>query len=128
MEKAPRLRFVGRLALGMAVWFVAISLWFVCGHLWRVLTSVALMVFTTGAGTYVLGGGARLMIVSGLVVVVLALSPIEVSLRDRPGPMGVVPLVGGLLGPAGRERAARGEIASAGCIVTGFEPRWVVVW
>lgn len=59
---------------------------------------------------------------------VVSASPLEVSLRSVAGPPRIVPLVMGTLSPAGIERQKRGEFVSGGCVVSGFEPRWVVVW
>ena len=63
-----------------------------------------------------------------LLLVGSTLLPIDVSLRNYPGPPRFVPLVMGLLGPGAEEREARGEFMSGGCVVYGHEPQWVWVW
>jgi hypothetical protein len=64
----------------------------------------------------------RLIFVSFLIAVFL---PIDVSLRNFPGPPRFVPLVMGLR-PG--DRAEKGEVMLGGCMVRGTEPRWVWVW
>jgi hypothetical protein len=63
-----------------------------------------------------------------LTVAVLAISPVEVALAGRHGLPGIVPVLRGLPGPRALERARRGDVVLAGCMVSGFEPRWVVIW
>jgi hypothetical protein len=52
---------------------------------------------------------------------------VEVTLGAWHGFPHVVPVLCGLPGPQHFERARRGEIVLAGCMVTGYEPRWVLV-
>ena len=67
----------------------------------------------------------RLIFVTFLVAVFL---PIDVSLRNFPGPPRFVPLVMGLPGPQLSARAEKGEVILGGCLVSGNEPRWIWVW
>ncbi len=55
-------------------------------------------------------------------------SPLDVSFRSVQGPPRVVPLVMGTLPEEGFAAEKRGEFVGGGCIVSGFEPRWVIVW
>jgi hypothetical protein len=63
----------------------------------------------------------------GLALAVLAISPVEVAFGKCHGLPRVVPVLRGLPGPQALERARRGEVVLAGCVITGFEPRWVVL-
>jgi hypothetical protein len=54
--------------------------------------------------------------------------PIDVSILYWPGRPRIVPLVMGLPAPATIQRAQRGEVALGGCIVSGNEPRWILIW
>jgi len=54
--------------------------------------------------------------------------PVDISLNNVPGPPRFVPLVMGLPTEQAIEKAERGEIVLGGCIVTGNEPRLVLVW
>lgn len=44
------------------------------------------------------------------------------------GPPKLVPLVMGLPRPEMVERAKRGEVILGGCLVTGFEPKYYLIW
>lgn len=67
----------------------------------------------------------RLIFVSFLIAVFL---PIDVSLRNYPGPPRFVPLVMGLPLAQDSAQAKNGEVILGGCRVRGNEPRWVWVW
>jgi hypothetical protein len=92
------------------------------------LCGLGCLLFTGFAAAYAFGHGSLAFIATGLAVAVLAISPVEVAFAGRSGLPGIVPVVRGLPGPKALERARRGEVVLAGCMVTGFEPRWVVVW
>jgi hypothetical protein len=98
------------------------------GPVLRLLCGVSLLVFSGCLVAFVVGRARRATIFSGLACTCLALSPVEVSAMTRAGHPGIVPLVMGLPGPALLERAGRGEVILGGCIATGLEPRWVVIW
>jgi hypothetical protein len=55
-------------------------------------------------------------------------SPVELGLRNVPGPPRLVPFTDGTPSALGRERNARGDVAWGGCMRSGFGPKWVVVW
>ena len=119
---------LGRTLIGSALFIGAWTMWFISGDLLRVLCGLATLVFSGFVVTYVFGYGGRELLVSGLEVGALALSPVEVSCATRAGPPGIVPVVRGYPGPLARERSRRGEVVLAGCMVGGLEPRWVVIW
>jgi len=56
------------------------------------------------------------------------LCPIDFSLQNLPGPPRFVPLAMGKPGQELLAASKRGEVLLGGCMVTGFEPRWVWVW
>src|SRR5436305_11464228 len=58
----------------------------------------------------------------------LSFSPIDVLPIPRGGRPGLVPLVMGLPPAETVERAKRGEVILGGCIVSGFEPKYYLVW
>ena len=122
------LSLFGRALVGSALFIGAWTTWLMSGGLLRVLCGLATLVFSASVLTYIFGYGRRELLVSGIAVGALALSPVEVSCVTRPGLPGIVPVVRGLPGPDGRARSRRGEVVLAGCIVTGLEPRWVVIW
>ena len=122
------LSLFGRALVGSALFIGAWATWLMSGDLLRVLCGLATLVFSASVLTYICGYGRHELLLSGLAVGVLALSPVEVSCVTRPGPPGLVPVLKGLPGPDGRARSRRGEVVLAGCIATGLEPRWVVIW
>ena len=129
MEQGRRVGIASRVLVSGLLFIGGWSLWlFEEGPVLRLLCGVALLVFSGCLVGFVVGRGRRAVILSGLVCIGLALSPVEVSSMTRSGLPGIVPLVMGLPGPTLLERADRGEVILGGCIVTGFEPRWVVVW
>jgi len=60
--------------------------------------------------------------------IVCSLIPVDITFIGAPGPPHFVPLIIGLPKPATIEHAKRGEVVLHGCISTGFEPGWVLVW
>jgi hypothetical protein len=58
----------------------------------------------------------------------LTISPIDVLPFPRGWPPRIVPLVMGLPKRETLERAKRGEVILGGCLVTGFEPKYYLVW
>ncbi len=58
----------------------------------------------------------------------VSMSPLELSLKNAPGPPRVVPFVFGTPSARGRELIALGEIASGGCMYSPFGPKWVIIW
>jgi hypothetical protein len=58
----------------------------------------------------------------------LSFSPIDVLPIPKGGPPRLVPLVMGLPRRETVERAKRGEVILGGCIVSGFEPKYYLVW
>jgi hypothetical protein len=65
---------------------------------------------------------------SWLLFALLSFSPIDVMPIHRRWPPRIVPLVMGLPRPETVQRAKRGEVVLGGCIVSGFEPKYYVVW
>jgi hypothetical protein len=58
----------------------------------------------------------------------LTLSPIDVFPISKAGPPRLVPLVMGLPTRETAERSTRGAGMLGGCIVSGFEPKYYLVW
>jgi hypothetical protein len=117
-----------RVLIGLALVPIAWCVWLVAGGPLRMLYGIGCLFFTGLAVAFAFGRAPRAFVATGLGVAVLAISPFEVALASRPGFPGIVPVLSGLPGPKARERARRGEVVLAGCMVTELEPRWVVVW
>lgn len=58
----------------------------------------------------------------------LTFSPVDVMPVHRKWPPKLVPLVMGLPTRETAERARKGEVILGGCIVSGFEPKYYLVW
>ena len=58
----------------------------------------------------------------------LTFSPINVLLIPKRGRPRLIPLLMGLPTRETAERAQRGEVILGGCIVSGFEPKYYLVW
>ena len=67
----------------------------------------------------------RLAVVTFLVASTL---PIDISLRNYPGPPRFVPLIMGTPREDDVAREERGEVVLAGCILRENAPEWILVW
>lgn len=74
------------------------------------------------------GKDFRPSLIAWAVWLLLTFSPIDVLPFPRGWPPRIVPLVMGLPKHETLERAKRGEVILGGCIVTGFEPKYYLVW
>ena len=70
----------------------------------------------------------RWVVLVWLALLGTTLLPVDISFRNYPGPPRFVPLVMGLPARETVTRAERGECMLGGCVVTGYEPKWVWVW
>ena len=115
---------------------VALVVVFACGALWlaargseRLIGSAFLVMSAAALLAWVLRPAfRRTAVVATIVAGMACLSPIDVSLRDVPGPPRVVPFLGGYPSDAARQAEARGDVVLGGCMSSGLEPRWLVVW
>jgi hypothetical protein len=74
------------------------------------------------------GKDLRLSLATWAVWLALTFSPIDVFPIPKGGPPRLVPLVMGLPRPETVARAKRGEVILGGCMVSGFEPKYYLVW
>ena len=102
------------------------GLWLVISP--RVIAVPLYVVFMTLLIASVRGSSRRRAVVAFIVFLIATLSPVDLSFRAVDGPPRIVPYVMGLPGRVLLEKAARGEVVLGGCVVSGFEPRWVIVW
>ncbi len=54
--------------------------------------------------------------------------PVDITFINYPGPPKIVPYIKGLPSRDLMVDARRGEVVLGGCVITGYHPRWVVVW
>ena len=74
------------------------------------------------------GRDLRFSLTTWAVWLALTFSPIDVFPIPKGGRPRLVPLVMGLPRSETVERAKRGEVMLGGCIVSGFEPKYYLVW
>ena len=60
--------------------------------------------------------------------VLFTLLPFDISFKNVAGGPKVVPYVVGLPNEQAKHQAEKGEIVVGSDVVTGFEPKWVLVW
>ena len=65
---------------------------------------------------------------SWVLFALLSFSPVDVMPIHQHWPPRIVPLVMGLPRPETLERARRDEVVLGGCFVSGFEPKYYVIW
>jgi hypothetical protein len=70
----------------------------------------------------------RVVLIVWVAWLTLSFSPVDVFPLPKGGRPRLVPLVMGLPRPETVERAKRGEVILGGCIVSGFEPKYYLVW
>jgi len=70
----------------------------------------------------------RWMRLISVAFLVAAFLPVDVSLKNYPGPPRFVPLIMGSPTVEDEAAEARGEVYLGGCIMRGNPPRWMWVW
>ena len=96
-----------------------------------VFRGLALLLFATSVMVRIASGygrNRRRSLGAFVLAFIVGTSPVDISLRNYPGGARLVPFVVGLPAPATFEAGRRGEVMLAGCIATGFDPEWVLVW
>jgi hypothetical protein len=124
MLTAPNKPRIGRLVAAVLV--VASGLWLLIAFRFIAVPFYVGLILLVVAPRH--SYSRRSALVTWLLFLCATASPIDMSLRSVPGPPRAVPYVTGLPGAELREQAANGEVVLGGCVVSGFEPRWVFVW
>ena len=71
---------------------------------------------------------ARLLIAVAVLFFISTLLTVDISLINAPGPPHLAELVMGFPRKEDFEAAKRGEMVVGGCLVSGNEPKWLLVW
>lgn len=98
--------------------------WFIAFRFIALPFLVATWVFSFKVGSHDL----RVPLAFWAVCLFLCFSPIDVLPIPKGGRPRLVPLVMGLPRPETIQRAERGEVVLGGCLVSGFEPKYYLVW
>ena|SRR5687768_6530612 len=94
---------------------------------YRFTALVLLVVLVVSYVRFLSTAKTRWMKVIFVGVLVAAFLPIDVWPVNVPGPPRFVPLIMGMPGPEESARAKRGDAILGGCLVSGNEPRWILV-
>lgn len=117
-----RLRTVRLLhGLGLFLTFCAFAVFFKTSILLLCILGIATLVVPRLSRS-------RVLVSFWIVMFIVAILPADISFRNRPGPPRFVPYVMGLPGRELTAASRRGEVVLGGCVSTGYEPRWVLVW
>ena len=119
----PQVRTKIRWVVGFGLWLSTLF-WFI---------AIRFVSFPVLIVTWVLflkrgGKDLRPSLIAWAAWMLLTFSPIDVLPFQRGWPPRIVPLVMGLPKHETLERAKRGEVILGGCLVTGFEPKYYLVW
>jgi len=71
---------------------------------------------------------SKLIVKGWFVFMAVTIQPFDITFRDVPGSPKLVPYIMGLPSEEAKLKESQGEIVLGGCIVSGFEPKWVLVW
>jgi hypothetical protein len=112
-------------------WIVVLIVLLVSAFFWIIAFRFVSLPFLIVAWVLFLKFGRnsiRPSLIAWTVWLTLTFSPIDVLPIPKGGSLRLVPLVMGLPTRETVERAKRGEVVLGGCIVSGFEPKYYVVW
>lgn len=107
---------------------VFVSCWLVMMESPRSTALVLLVALVASYVRFLWSGRTRWMRLIFVAFLIATLLPIDVSLRNYPGPPRFVPLIMGSPTDEDAAREERGEVVVGGCILRGNDPRWVLVW
>jgi len=113
------------------IWVVGFVVFVLSSLFWFVALRFVSLPFFIGAWVLFvkLGrGNLRPALIAWTAWLALTFSPIDVLPFPKGGRPRFVPLVMGLPTPETAERAKRGEVVLGGCIASGFEPKYYLVW
>jgi hypothetical protein len=94
----------------------------------RLSVLILLVIIITVYATISIHKKEKLLNILWVILFLLPILPLDITFTNVPGPPRFVPFVNGLAGYETREKAKKGEVVLGSCLVTGFEPKWVLVW
>lgn len=107
---------------------VFLSCFVILSESYRATAAILLVVLIVSYIHFLRTAKTKLMRLMFVAFLVAAFLPVDVSLRNYPGPPRFVPLIMGA--PTAEDAAleARGEAVLGGCIMRGNDPKWIWVW
>ena len=94
----------------------------------RAVAGILLLVLIASYIHFLLTSTTKWMRLIFVAFLITAFVPVDITLRNYPGPPRLVPLIMGSPRDDDIAREERGEVFLGGCILRGNEPRWVLVW
>lgn len=106
-------------------WFLT----FTWGILWLRVISVPFFVLLTASLFSFPWHKRKCLLVAALLLFLAStIAPIDVRRAHRPITHRIVPNLVGLPTHEATDKAMRGEVYLHGCLATGTEPKWVILW
>lgn len=95
---------------------------------YRYFERYALLVLVISGVIWVLSGRWRQFVVISVAYLLIAYGPLDFIRTHSFDVPRIMPYMIGLPSPEARKAAERGEVWLHGCVYTGREPKWVIVW
>ena len=102
--------------------------WIVAMESYRLTASFVFLALVVSYIYFLWTSKTKLMRFLFVAFLVASFVPVDITLRNYPGPHRFVPLIIGAPRENDVELEERGEAVLAGCISRGNDPRWVLVW
>lgn len=123
------------MSLTKAKWFKVLlapvllfTCWVVAVESYRATASILFLVLVVSYVHFLFTSKTRWMRLVFVAFLVASFIPVDITLRNYPGPPRFVPLILGMPRYDDFAREERGEVVLRGCILRGNDPRWVLVW
>lgn len=105
-----------------------VTCWMVSMESYRVTASILFLVLIVSYIHFLWTSKTKWMRLIFVAFLVAAFLPIDITLRNYPGPPRFVPLIMGSPRDEDIALEERGEAVLGFCIIRGNEPHWVLVW
>ena len=104
------------------------SAWLVLLESYRATARILILVLVACSIQFIITAKTKWMRLAFVAFLIAAFLPVDVSLRNFPGPSRFVPLIMGAPRDEDVAREERGEVILGGCISRGNDPKWILVW
>ena len=109
----------------LAVLFCA---WLVLLESYRATARILIIALVACSVQFIITAKTKWMRLAFVAFLIAAFLPVDVSLRNFPGPPRFVPLIIGAPRDEDVAQEERGEVILGGCISRGNDPKWILVW
>ncbi len=94
----------------------------------RTIAAFVLILLVIAYVTISIHGRGKIIANGWVFFIFLTVQPLDISIKNVPGHPRFVPYVIGLPSAESFKKSEQGEVVLGGCIHTGFEPKWILVW